>query len=347
MAHDIFFLPSLVALILLVATLLAIRGRRFDDTHVYGALFIGAIAFFVVGRLTDNRFGLLSDLVAVAANATCGWSWLLARTLFRKKAVRASPWPLAVVLLLVAAGAFLQFTGDSAGPITHMIGNVQGLVSSTVLLLALSEPLRDLNKDMSRAEQRFRFIFMGAYAGLVVVAVVWASGAPADSLTAQLGSSIKVACALLALAGGGLAIWYRGRSPWSDQDSVKRRVVAPNDDRLARNILRLMTDEAVYAVPDLKVADLARRLMTAEYKVTQCITGPLGFRNFNQMINHFRIEQASRQLADPGCGHLPILTIALDCGFSSIGPFNRAFKAQFGNTPTAFRDTHRNLACKA
>jgi AraC-like DNA-binding protein len=34
---------------------------------------------------------------------------------------------------------------------------------------------------------------------------------------------------------------------------------------------------------------------------------------------------------------VPVLTIALDAGFQSIGPFNRAFKADTGLTPTEFR----------
>lgn len=32
-----------------------------------------------------------------------------------------------------------------------------------------------------------------------------------------------------------------------------------------------------------------------------------------------------------------MLTIALDAGFQSIGPFNRAFKADTGMTPTEYR----------
>jgi AraC-like DNA-binding protein len=32
-----------------------------------------------------------------------------------------------------------------------------------------------------------------------------------------------------------------------------------------------------------------------------------------------------------------VLTIAMDAGFQSIGPFNRAFKAETGMTPTEFR----------
>jgi AraC-like DNA-binding protein len=34
---------------------------------------------------------------------------------------------------------------------------------------------------------------------------------------------------------------------------------------------------------------------------------------------------------------VPVLTIAMDTGFRSIGPFNRAFKADTGLTPTEFR----------
>ena len=34
---------------------------------------------------------------------------------------------------------------------------------------------------------------------------------------------------------------------------------------------------------------------------------------------------------------VPILTIALDAGFASLGPFNRAFKAETGLTPTEYR----------
>ncbi|HBL92121.1 MAG TPA: AraC family transcriptional regulator, partial [Hyphomonas sp.] len=33
----------------------------------------------------------------------------------------------------------------------------------------------------------------------------------------------------------------------------------------------------------------------------------------------------------------PILSIAMDCGFGSLGPFNRSFKAMTGLTPSAYR----------
>jgi AraC-like DNA-binding protein len=140
----------------------------------------------------------------------------------------------------------------------------------------------------------------------------------------------------MAVLSACIAVWYRSRVP--QPEAVRRRNSVPTDEVLAARILALMADPAGYTASNLKVAGLARRVNEAEYKVTQCITGPLGFRNFNHMVNHFRIEEAARRLADPAFEHLPVLTIALDCGFGSIGPFNRAFKARFGETPTAFRE---------
>jgi AraC-like DNA-binding protein len=78
---------------------------------------------------------------------------------------------------------------------------------------------------------------------------------------------------------------------------------------------------------------------THDYKVTQCITGTLGYRNFNHFINSHRIESAKQVLSDHENIDRPILSIAYDCGFNSIGPFNRAFKEQVGMTPREYRNS--------
>jgi AraC-like DNA-binding protein len=70
--------------------------------------------------------------------------------------------------------------------------------------------------------------------------------------------------------------------------------------------------------------------------VSRAITGVLGYPNFNQPINHKRVEDAKRVLADPAC-NWSVLAIAMDSGFGSIGPFNRAFKIETGMTASEFR----------
>jgi AraC-like DNA-binding protein len=67
------------------------------------------------------------------------------------------------------------------------------------------------------------------------------------------------------------------------------------------------------------------------------INGGLGHRNFNAFLNGYRIAEAKAALADPAQADVPVLTIAMDAGFNSLGPFNRAFKSETGLTPSEYR----------
>lgn len=312
-------------------------GARSPDIYLYGGLFAGAVGAFCLAQMIGHRLGHVSDLLAIAGDATCGWSWLLVRALFQPAGSQRSAWPVILVLVLVAAGAVPHLSGDSAAPLPRMMENLGGLVSSTLLLLAAIEPLKGLSRGAPQGERGFRIAFAAGYVALLAVAVIWVDGAPAGGLAAQGRLAIKSACALLALVGMAAAIWYRHRHPAPETSPSRRRVQTADASGLAKALERLMTQEAIYTRQSLKVADLARRLGEPEYKVSQCVTGPLGFGNFNQMANHFRIEEAKRRLTDTAYDHLPILTIAFDCGFASIGPFNRAFKRQTGLTPQQFR----------
>ncbi|KNZ31347.1 MAG: AraC family transcriptional regulator [Methylibium sp. NZG] len=117
----------------------------------------------------------------------------------------------------------------------------------------------------------------------------------------------------------------------------------PAEERLAAALHRLMHQERAYRTEDLTVAALAARLAVPEYRLRRHINQRLGHRNFNAYVNAFRLDDARAALADPAQREMPVLTIALEAGFQSIGPFNRAFKAATGVTPTEFR---REIAAK-
>ena len=124
-------------------------------------------------------------------------------------------------------------------------------------------------------------------------------------------------------------------------DAATTPVVAappdPAEQRLGVALQRLMSVERAYRDEDLSVASLASRLAVPEYRLRRLINQRLGHRNFNAYVNGLRLEEACHALADPARREMPVLTIALDAGFQSIGPFNRAFKAATGVTPTEFR----------
>lgn len=112
---------------------------------------------------------------------------------------------------------------------------------------------------------------------------------------------------------------------------------APAEDRLADSLRHAMAVEHAYRSEDLSIATLAARLSVPEYRLRRLINQRLGHRNFNAYVNGFRLAEAMAALADSSKRELPVLTIALTAGFQSIGPFNRAFKAATGLTPTEFR----------
>lgn len=190
---------------------------------------------------------------------------------------------------------------------------------------------------MPRSEKRFRIAFLAIFAALVVVSILGLQVSGADPGEAARNDLIRSGCALVGLVAGAAAVWFRLRHPLARAEKpAVRRAPTAEDRLLAERLVRLLRDEALDAEPDLRIADVAARLGQPEYRVSQCISAALGFANFNRLINHHRIERAKRLLADPGRDR-PILEIAFDCGFGSVGPFNRAFKDQVGMTPRAFR----------
>lgn len=100
---------------------------------------------------------------------------------------------------------------------------------------------------------------------------------------------------------------------------------------------RLMGEEKLYREEDFSLKRLAERLNIKEYRLRRLINAHLGYRNFNQFLNQYRVAEVARLLVDPETQHLPVLTIALDMGYRSLSPFNKAFKEIKGMTPTEYR----------
>jgi len=107
------------------------------------------------------------------------------------------------------------------------------------------------------------------------------------------------------------------------------------EDSQINNLLERMRSERLYADHDLRVGSLADIVGIPEYQLRKKINQTLGFRNFNQFVNGYRIEEAGqRLLSEP---RTPVLSIALDVGFRSISSFNTAFQAHFSVSPTVYR----------
>ena len=125
-------------------------------------------------------------------------------------------------------------------------------------------------------------------------------------------------------------------------------LVAPDESsETARALDRLMREERVYREEDLTIAALALKLGVPEHRLRRLINQKLGHRNFSAYLNQWRLGDAKQALCDPTQRAVPITTIALDAGFRSLGPFNRAFKGETGVTPSEFRAQALGAAARA
>lgn len=150
-----------------------------------------------------------------------------------------------------------------------------------------------------------------------------------------LGSSL-LGVIVFGQAGPELFRNPRDRSPGAAIREPVATLTGP-EKVLADQLDRLMRVERLYRTPSLRIAMLASRLRVPEHRLRHLLNQGLGFRNFNAYVAQWRIDEAREALADPEQAPVPISTIAIDSGFQSLAPFNRAFKRETGLTPTEFR----------
>jgi AraC-like DNA-binding protein len=105
-----------------------------------------------------------------------------------------------------------------------------------------------------------------------------------------------------------------------------------------KRVLDCMQNEKLYRQEGITISAFSRHLAIHEYKLRQIINGELNYRNFNDFLNFYRIQEVTENLSQSTNQQLPVLTLALDSGFRSLSSFNKAFKNKHGITPTEFRN---------
>ena len=103
--------------------------------------------------------------------------------------------------------------------------------------------------------------------------------------------------------------------------------------------MQALDKEEVWREEGLTIGALASRLGAAEHHLRRLINEDLGYRNFAAFLNERRVAAAQVALTDPEKNRVAISTVAYDFGFSSLAPFNRAFREITGKTPSEWRRT--------
>jgi len=325
----------------LLARRLPLNIAPLEPINLLWLAFTLSVTASILPSMVGGVAAPLSSIVAVVGSAGCGWLWLFARSLFREEK-QIERWNIFAMGAIIAVEGSSNLIGRHPpnGPMSEMyriLGNAEGFICIGALVLVFAEVFSGYNTGLQKQERRFRQRFSLTFGTMIALTLLWVLNADENSLGGQWRETVLISSALVGIIGTRLCISFRKLNPLSSSRAPKYAARHAGDDVLAQRIIQFLKQDRKFATPELKVADLAALLGEHEYKVTQCITGSLGYRNFNHLINSCRIDSAKEALANPGNKDRLILSVAFDCGFNSIGPFNRAFKRQVGMTPREYR----------
>ena len=133
-----------------------------------------------------------------------------------------------------------------------------------------------------------------------------------------------------------------------DQDKNKRKA-GLSEARIGEIVSRIITvveQEKLYQETELTLQQLADRLELPPYLLSQAINDGLK-KNFYDLINNYRVEEAKRLLLNESTQQYTILSVGFEAGFNSKTTFNTVFKKFTGLTPTAYRDLQKRTALTA
>lgn len=203
-----------------------------------------------------------------------------------------------------------------------------------------SQHRRDMMKQFANIERRsldwlrnMLLVFAVVWLFLGVKQVLWLSGvsAPYFYVSLSLAEMLSIAAfAFLALRQPPLPLVADATAP------TDRTPLLSEDhmERLASKLTRALMTDRLYADNDLSLRDLSDVTGATKNHISETLSQHLGV-NFFDFVNHYRVEEAKRLLAETDD---TVLEIGFEVGFNSRSTFNTAFKKHVGSTPSAYRN---------
>ncbi|MFL0671066.1 MAG: helix-turn-helix domain-containing protein [Erythrobacter sp.] len=275
--------------------------------------------------------------LSMCGASTAGIFWLFAKAWFNDEThIRVRD---LVLVGIAALNTLVMFVSLPDGGIVNLIAGT--LFRGGMLLFAsaaLWEAWRGREGDLIESRRRLRPRLVAAV-GFYVVVIALAQiavhnlGTPGGLLGIVNASIVAISLAFCAAMFGMRQADLFGPVVAARTGSARPAVDGPLADKLRNH----MDEHKPHRDETLSIAKLAAQLGEQEYRLRRTINGQLGHRNFSAFLNGYRLAEVKAALADPTQRGVPIITIALDAGFGSLGPFNRAFREAEGMTPSEFR----------
>ena len=324
---------GVIALILMVGGL-AVRGARRSIAERYSVAFaLCGIAYLIeTTPALAHRQDLWLEAVRLVSVSTPAVFWLWVKAHMDDPLVPswrdALPW-----LGMVALGAW-AITADRVLP-----WRIVDAASLVFVGLGIWRSLAGRSGDLVEGRRRLRLVLAVAAAVYIgAVEFITFKNLGINGLDTTIGLELALGMYVAFAIAVRIARPPTAAAAETAVLAPRRGVPAdPDEERLLAALRQAMEVEKTYREERCSVGFLADRLSIPEYRLRRLINQRLGHRNFATYVNGYRLAETAAALSDPSQARVPILTIALDAGFQSLGPFNRAFKAETGVTPSDFR----------
>jgi AraC-like DNA-binding protein len=330
-----------VALLALVALSVLRTRERTHRTRSVAWLAASVAAFLLTSMPGAGRiFGAFIYPLTALCSTHPVWFWICARLLFSDRATLRTSDVICLGAMGVAGVLYQsQVPADSADTAVRVLGVAFAASSLAFACLAPLTVYFGIASDLDPRRRQLRQWFVpcvSIYLAAVILTqtIVLFQGRstpPALVLLNLVVINVAAALALSTFVQLRVVNWIAAveTPPAVALSRLEESVL----DRLNRRFVA----ERLYAREALTIVQLADLLGTQEHVLRRVINQGLGFRNFNDFLHTHRLKEAAERLGDPQLRRIPVLTIALEAGYGSIGPFNRAFKERFGVTPSEYR----------
>lgn len=307
----------------------------------YAAL--SSAAFLIASKPGLTAFGVEVDLFLLPLyDASPALAWLFCLSQFDDNfKVRPMHWTVVAAKLVTGSTAYVLWTLGYGG--AALFDKVSNLIVIGMLVHLIIVAWQGRHEDLVEARRKFRSIFVTAVVVMTIgILLSQTASRRADAVTIEL---LLQAMSFLGIAiflhwrlsaQGGEDLFFTASGDAAQPSGHDHCELSPADQHDLDVILELEGTELILE-PGLTISKLARRLKIPEHRVRHLINQHMGYRNFADFLNHHRIQAAKSRLSDANDRNTPVLTVAMDMGYGSLGPFNRAFKERTGLTPTEFR----------
>lgn len=307
----------------------------------YGLLVVCCIAYLLLtAPIANHHYGWLRPPLLLLTDLTplvlLNLYWLHTRDKLMLSAVPRRVQTFVIAWLLWVSYFFLFEVGRG---IYHDLHHVLGL---SILVYILIDAVKSFEDDLVERRRRFKLIMITAVSFYMVLLtlVELSQSNLKDYWLFSLGNAITALLVSIYFTWGYIQTSKAVLTePYSalDNSSAEQKAIDTGEHPLAAMLADTMK-RGFYTQNGLSINQLASELKVPAHQLRKVINSQMGFENFTQFVNSYRIPAVRDALSDPNRTRESILTIALEVGFNSIAPFNRAFKQQTGMTPREYRD---------